>query len=61
MAGDWIKVENTTPDKPEVWILAELLGRKPRINPLGFRNDVAMLRYDESVFVSNASKRCRLE
>ena len=42
------------------WILAELIGKKPRINPLGFRNDVAMLRYDESVFVSNASKRCRM-
>jgi carbamoyl-phosphate synthase large subunit len=38
------------------WILEELLGRKPRINPLGFRDDVAMLRYDDSVFVPNASK-----
>lgn len=38
------------------WILQELLGRKPRINPNGFRGDVAMLRYDDSVFVPNASK-----
>lgn len=40
------------------WILQELTGTKPRINPHGFRNDVAMLRFDESVFVPNASKRC---
>ncbi len=39
------------------WLLAELLGKKPRINPTGFRDDVAMLRYDDSVFVPNASKR----
>ena len=38
------------------WILLELLGKRPRINPTGFRSDVAMLRYDESVFVSNASR-----
>ena len=25
MAGDWIKVENCLPDKPEVWQIAELL------------------------------------
>lgn len=29
MAGDWIKVEHATPDKPEVWKLAELLGCSP--------------------------------
>jgi len=39
------------------WILQELLGQKPRINPTGFRDDLAMLRYDESVFVQKASKR----
>lgn len=39
------------------WILMEMLGRSPRINPLGFRDDVAMLRYDESVFVPHASRR----
>lgn len=39
------------------WILQELLGQRPRINPTGFRDDVAMLRYDESVFVQKASKR----
>ena len=38
------------------WILMELMGEKPRINPNGFRDDIAMLRYDESVFVPNASK-----
>ena len=38
------------------WILQEFLGRKPRIHPRGFRNDIAMLRYDESVFVRNASR-----
>ena len=38
------------------WILAELLGRPVEIDPLGFRDDVAMLRYDDSVFVSDASK-----
>ncbi len=38
------------------WILMELLGESPRINPNGFRNDVAMLRFDESVFVPNASR-----
>lgn len=37
------------------WILMELLGRRPRINPTGFRDDVAMLRFDDSVFVRNAS------
>lgn len=29
MAGDWIKVENTTPDKPEVHVMAEELGIDP--------------------------------
>jgi len=38
------------------WILSELMGKKPRINPTGFRDDIAMLRYDESVFVPNASR-----
>ena len=38
------------------WILMELLGLKPRINPRGFRGDIAMLRFDESLFVPKASK-----
>ncbi len=38
------------------WILSELLGKRPRINPTGFRDDIAMLRFDDSVFVPNASK-----
>ena len=38
------------------WILQELAGKPPRINPLAFRDDVAMLRYDESVFVPRASR-----
>jgi len=42
------------------WILQELLGQKPRINPTGFRDDVAMLRYDESVFVQKASRELRI-
>uniref|UniRef100_A0A6M3L5Y7 Uncharacterized protein n=1 Tax=viral metagenome TaxID=1070528 RepID=A0A6M3L5Y7_9ZZZZ len=29
MAGDWIKVENVTPDKPEVFAIAEHLGIDP--------------------------------
>lgn len=37
------------------WILMELLGKRPRINPSGFRDDIAMLRHDDSVFVPNAS------
>ncbi len=42
------------------WILQELLGRKPRIDSTGFRDDVAMLRYDESVFLEKASKELRI-
>jgi carbamoyl-phosphate synthase large subunit len=38
------------------WILMEVLGKKPRINPAGFRDDIAILRHDDSVFVPNASK-----
>ncbi|MGB2986294.1 MAG: ATP-grasp domain-containing protein [Phycisphaerae bacterium] len=38
------------------WILSELLGNRPRINPTGFHNDIAMLRFDHSVFVRQASK-----
>jgi len=41
------------------WILMELLGRKPRINPTGFRDDIVMLRFDHAVFVPNASKLAR--
>ena len=29
MAGDWIKMESATPDKPEVWSLAEALNIDP--------------------------------
>ncbi|HNU46618.1 MAG TPA: ATP-grasp domain-containing protein [Phycisphaerae bacterium] len=38
------------------WILAESLGRRVRIAPEGFRDDVAMLRFDDSVFVPRASR-----
>jgi carbamoyl-phosphate synthase large subunit len=38
------------------WILSELVGLRPRINPTGFRDDVAMLRFDDSVFVPKASR-----
>ena len=29
MAGDWIKFETVTPDKPEVWMMAEILSLDP--------------------------------
>lgn len=29
MAGDWIKIEHATPDKPEIYQLAEILGIDP--------------------------------
>jgi len=29
MAGDWIKIEHATPDKPEVAVMAEILGIDP--------------------------------
>lgn len=29
MAGDWIKIEHSTPDKPEIYQLSELLGIDP--------------------------------
>lgn len=38
------------------WILSELIGRQPRISATAFRDDLAMLRFDESVFVRNASR-----
>lgn len=38
------------------WILQELTGRKPSISPAAFRDDIAMLRHDESVFVPRASR-----
>lgn len=38
------------------WILSELTGRTPRISPTGFRDDVAMLRFDQSVFVTRGSR-----
>jgi carbamoyl-phosphate synthase large subunit len=38
------------------WILQEHLGRRPRINPAGFRDGVAMLRFDDSVFVNGANR-----
>ena len=38
------------------WILQELIGTKPRINPTGFTDDLLMLRFDESVFVKGGSK-----
>ncbi len=29
MAGDWIKVQHVTPDKPEVWQIADRLDIDP--------------------------------
>ncbi|MFQ5590822.1 MAG: ATP-grasp domain-containing protein [Phycisphaerae bacterium] len=40
------------------WILSEFLGKRVRISPTAFRDDIAMLRYDESVFVPHASRLC---
>ncbi len=37
------------------WILETLLGKPPVVDPNAFEDDLAMLRYDQSVFVSNAS------
>lgn len=34
------------------WLMAELLGRKLRVDYAGYRDNLAMLRYDESVFVN---------
>lgn len=39
------------------WLMMEQLGRTPRISKTGFRDDVAMLRYDDSVFMERASQR----
>jgi len=33
------------------WLMAELLGREPHADFEGYRDNLAMLRYDESVFV----------
>ena len=38
------------------WILQELLGQRPRIQPAAFRDDIAMLRFDDSVFVPGSSR-----
>ncbi|UCF33947.1 MAG: ATP-grasp domain-containing protein [Phycisphaerales bacterium] len=38
------------------WILMEVMGRKPRIKPDGFRDDMLMLRFDDSVFVPDISR-----
>ena len=42
------------------WLMAEHLGRKVRIGKSAFRDDVAMLRYDQSVFVPGAERRLGL-
>lgn len=42
------------------WLMAEHLGRKLRVGDSSFRDNVAMLRYDQSVFVAGAAKRLRL-
>ncbi len=38
------------------WLMAEHLGRKVTIDPRGYRDGLAMLRYDESVFVEDLSR-----
>lgn len=42
------------------WILAAVLGRKVTIRGDAFRDDVAMLRFDDAVFVRDATRRCQL-
>lgn len=42
------------------WLLAEHLGRKPRITEASYKDGVAMLRYDQSAFVPNAPRRLGL-
>ncbi|NOT00036.1 MAG: ATP-grasp domain-containing protein [Phycisphaerales bacterium] len=39
------------------WLLAEHLGRDVRIDPLAFEDGLAMLRYDQSVFVELENRR----
>ena len=41
------------------WILLELLGRHPPIRATNFRDDVAMLRFDDSVFINRGSRLIR--
>lgn len=38
------------------WLMMETLGQKPRIRKMGFKNDLGMLRFDESVFLPDVSK-----
>ena len=42
------------------WLLMEHLGRRPRIRRDGFRDGMAMLRFDDSVFVPGARRRLGL-
>ncbi len=42
------------------WLMAEHLGRKVRIGESAFRDNVAMLRYDQSVFMPGAARRLDL-
>lgn len=53
MAGDWIKIEATTPDKPEVYAIAERLGIQPEhaFGCLG----VLWIWADQQTFDGNAS------
>jgi carbamoyl-phosphate synthase large subunit len=39
-----------------LWILMEVLGRRPRISATGFRDDIVMLRFDDAVFVPRGSR-----
>ncbi len=41
------------------WLLMERMGRRPRISDASFRSGIAMLRFDDSVFVPNAARWCR--
>ncbi len=39
------------------WILAELIGRTPRIDPDGYRDGMTMLRFDDSVFLPRLPRK----
>ncbi len=41
------------------WLLMERMGKRPRISDTVFRSGIAMLRFDDSVFVPNAARWCR--
>ncbi|MHC5110440.1 MAG: ATP-grasp domain-containing protein [Planctomycetota bacterium] len=39
------------------WLMMEVLGRRPRIGARPFKEDMAMLRFDEAVYVDRAARK----